>query len=503
MDMEQWARVRRKVLIEKRSKRSVMVEEKLHWDTLQKMLAHSRPPGYRRVKKVERKIDAHVEWVRGVLKRDREVPRKQRHTAKRIFDRLRAERGYAGGYTAVKEVVAELKVRSREVFVPLIHRPGEAQVDFGHALVNVNGVLRKCPFFVMSLPYSDGFFVQVFERENTEAFWEGHVRAFRFFGAVPTRITYDNTRVAVARMLEGRERKLTDGFLQLKSHYLFEEHFCLPARGNEKGVVEGIVRYARANFLVPVPQVRSLEELNARLAESCRADLDRRLRGKTGSKKELLEEELGVMRQLPLVDFEASRVVATRANSLSLVRFDGNDYSVPVRCAYREVVVKGDCERVCIYRDRDGEQIADHQRIWDRHQVCFDPIHYLALLERKAGALDFARPLEGWDLPDCFGVLRRRLEAEGGSEGTREFIAVLRLLENQSLQRVTQAVGRALDMGCARLELIKQHLYGEDRDAEVFQLDGREHLKVVNVACTDPGDYAALLGEASGKEEVA
>jgi len=501
MDMEQWARVRRKVLMEGRSKRSVMKEEKLHWDTLQKMLAHSRPPGYRRVKKVERKIDPYVEWVRGVLTRDREVPRKQRHTAKRIFERLRAERGYQGGYTAVKELVAELKTRGQEVFVPLIHRPGEAQVDFGHALVNVSGVLKKCPFFVMSLPYSDGFFVQVFERENTEAFWEGHVRAFRFFQAVPNRITYDNTRVAVARMLGGRERKLTDGFLQLQSHYLFEEHFCLPARGNEKGVVEGIVRYARANFLVPVPQVRSLEELNAWLEQRCREDLKRRLRGKTGCKEELLAEELCVMRQLPLTDFEANRVESTRASNLSLVRFDGNDYSVPVRCAYREVVVKGDCERVRIYHG--DEQVADHRRIWDKHQVSFDPLHYLALLERKAGALDFARPLEGWDLPECFGVLRRRLEAEHGSEGTREYIAVLRLLENQSLKRVKRAVGRALDMGCARLELIEQHLYGEGREAEVFRLDGREHLKVVNVQSTDPGDYTVLLETTMGREAVA
>ena len=215
MDIDQWARVRRKVLIDGRSKRSVMKEEGLHWETLQKMLAHSQPPGYRRVKKRERKIDAHVDWVRLVLDSDREVPRKQRHSAKRIFDRLKIERGFGGSYTAVKELVAELKAVRREVFVPLIHRPGEAQVDFGHALVNVGGVLKKCPFFVMSLPYSDGFYVQVFERENTESFWEGHVRAFRFFGAVPTRISYDNSKVAVARMLGGRERKLTDGFLQL------------------------------------------------------------------------------------------------------------------------------------------------------------------------------------------------------------------------------------------------------------------------------------------------
>ena len=498
MNMEQWARVRRNVLIEGRSKRSVMKEEGLHWETLQKMLAHSSPPGYRRVNRRERKIDAHREWVAGVLDSDREVPRKQRHTAKRIFERLRDERGYKGGYTAVKDLVAEFKAVKREVFVPLIHRPGEAQVDFGHALVKVAGVLKKRPFFVMSLPHSDAFFVQMFERENTESFWEGHVRAFRFFGAVPSRISYDNAKVAVARILGSRERKLTDGFLQLQSHYLFEEHFCLPARGNEKGVVEGIVRYSRTNFLVPVPQVRSLEELNARLEESCREDLKRRLRGKHGSKGELLREELPMMRQLPLAEFEACRVQATRANSLSLVRFDSNDYSVPVRCAYREVVVKGDCERVRIYCG--DEEVADHRRIWDKEQVRFDPLHYLALLERKAGALDFAKPLENWDLPERFAVLRRRLEADHGGEGTREYIKVLRLLENRSLRQVEAAVGRALEMGCARYELIAQHLYGEQTEAAVFCLDGREHLKGVEVACTDPGDYASLLG---GREQVA
>ena len=207
------------------------------------------------------------------------------------------------------------------------------------------------------------------------------------------------------------------------------------------------------------------------------------------------------MRRLPLTDFEASRVVASRASSLSLVRFDGNDYSVPVRCAHREVVVKGDCERVRIYHG--DEEVAGHRRIWDKHQVRFEPLHYLALLERKSGALDFALPLEGWELPQCFGVLRRRLEASEGSEGTREYIRVLRLLEKRSLGLVERAVGRALDMGCARLEFITQHLYGEDRQAGVFRLDGREHLKAVNVACTDPADYAALLGAGCGKEEVA
>jgi transposase len=477
-----------------------MSEEGLHWESLQKMLSYSRPPGYRRLNKRTRKIDGYVEWIGQIMDADREVPRKQRHTAKRIFDRLKVERGYRGGYTAVKEVVAEIKVMKREVFVPLSHRPGEAQVDFGHALVSVNGSLRKCPFFVMSLPYSDAFYVQVFERECTESFWEGHVRALRYFGAVPSRISYDNSTVAVAQMLGGRQRKLTDGFLQLQSHYLFEEHFCLAARGNEKGVVEGMVRFTRSNFLVPVPQLRRLDELNARLEQSCRDDLKRRLRGQGRRKAELLIEDVAAMRELPSVAFEASRVQATRASNLSLVRFDCNDYSVPVRCAHREVVVKGDCESVRIYH-RD-QRIAEHRRIWDKEQVRFNPVHYLALLERKPGAFDFARPLEGWNLPQCFGILCRRLEADRGSEGSKEYIAVLRLLENHSLAHLKKAVNTALELGCARRELIEQYLYGDNRKASTFLLDGHQHLKLVKVKCTDPGDYTSLLSE-PGKEVVA
>jgi transposase len=500
MNMEQWARVRRKVLVDRQSKRSVMSEEGLHWETLQKMLSNPQPPGYRRVDQRERKIDAHLEWIRQVIDDDRKVPRKQRHSAKRIFERLRDERGYEGGYTAVKEIVADLKTMKREVFVPLSHRPGEAQVDFGHALVNLNGILTKCPYFVMSLPYSNAFYLQVFERECTETFWEGHVRAFRYFGAVPCRISYDNSTVAVAQMLVGRQRKLTDGFLQLQSHYLFESHFCLAARGNEKGVVEGMVGYSRANFLVPVPQVDALDELNARLETSCREDLKRQLRGKSQPKDALLAEELPSMHTLPPVPFEACRVRPTQASSLSLVRFDDNDYSVPVHYAHRKVVIKGNSERIRIYHE--NILVAEHPRDWGKEKVRFEPVHYLALLERKPGAFDFARPLEGWDLPDCFRVLRRSLEAADGSDGTKEYIGVLRLLEKHSLPHLTSAVSSALDLGCHRKALIEQYLYSENQKTEAFSLDGREHLKAINVVGTDLSAYAVLL-EPAGKEVVA
>jgi len=205
--MEEWLKIRQRVLVEGMSKRAVLRETGLHWQTLEKILSHGGPPGYQLSEPRQRpKIGPYLDRIRGILEEDRQAPKKQRHTAKRILDRLRKE-GYTGGYTQVKKAVRELAARSREVFVPLLHRPGEAQVDFGFAAVKVAGELRQVVFFVMALPYSDGFFVAAFEHLCLEVFWEGHMRAFEFFGGVPYRITYDN-----------------DGDAKLEGEFFFAPH---------------------------------------------------------------------------------------------------------------------------------------------------------------------------------------------------------------------------------------------------------------------------------------
>ncbi len=249
-DMDQWIEIRRRVLVEGVSKRQILRETGMHWKTLEKILNHSQPPGYRRSQPPKKPtIGPHLSKIKTILKSDTSLPKKQRHTAKRIWQRLVAEDSFEGGYTTVKDAVREHRARHREVFMPLVHRPGEAQVDFGFALANVNGVLRKVAFFAMALPYSDAMFVMAFERECTETFWEGHVRAFEFFGGVPTRISYDNSKVAVSKIVGCRQRQITQGFAQLVSHYLFEHHFCLVRRANEKGVVEGVVKFAPSQLL--------------------------------------------------------------------------------------------------------------------------------------------------------------------------------------------------------------------------------------------------------------
>ncbi|MCP4542526.1 MAG: IS21 family transposase [Chloroflexi bacterium] len=496
--MEFWNDIRRRVRVEGQSKRKVMRETGVHWETLKKILGNSSPPGYRLSQpRPEPKIGPFRERITHIIESDKDVHRKQRHTAKRIFDRLKAE-GYTGGYTQVKEAVREIKKTGREVFMPLVHRPGEAQVDFGHALACIGGVLQKIVFFVMCLPHSDAVYIQAFPRICTEVMWEGHVRAFAFFGGVPWRITYDNERILVGGILSARERKLTHGFLQLVSHYLFDHHFCLVRRANEKGVVESMVRYTRSNFLVPVPQVRDMNELNRYLEQRCLEELSRQVRGKDAPKSVLLRGDQRAFRPLPDEPFEACRQLSTTSDSLSLVRFDSNRYSVPVDYAHNMVVVKGYCDRVEICRGY--ELIASHDRLWGKEDASFEPRHYLRLLERKPGALDHARPLEDWELPECFGVLRRRLEAELEGEGTREYIRVLRLLEKHAITSLKAAIEQGLQIHAHSRDAIAQFLFPQEEwRLTTFSLDGHEHLRAVKVATSDITAYNELLACAGGE----
>jgi transposase len=470
----------------------------MHWKTLAKILGHSEPPGYRQGKeRPKRKIGPFLGWIEEVLRQDRKCPnRKQRHTAKRIFERLRAEKGYTGGYTAVKDLLREMEKRQAEVFIPLEQPPGVMQVDFGEALVRIGGRLQKAHLFVMASVFSDTTFAMAFERECTETFWEGHVRGMAFLKGVPRELVYDNTRVAVRAIL-GRERKLTVGFLQLASHYLFGYRFCNPARGNEKGVVEGSVRFVRLNFMVPVPSFESFAALNAHLLESCRADLQRRVRGKTRTKGELLEEERKGFAPLPPTPFDACRKGSAFASSLALVRFDGNDYSVPSEWAHQSIQIKGYYDRVKLLAR--GREVAVHPRIWDKEQVRFEPMHYLAVLERKPGALDFARPLAGWALPEPFANLRRRLEAEFHGNGTREYIRVLRLMENHPVSEVRRAVEQALQTGAITRDAVAQFLWPQEPwSLTTFCLDGHPHLRGVKVQTPNLRPYSELLAAAGG-----
>jgi transposase len=232
--MEFWSEVRRRVLTGELTKRAARQEYGIHWDTLTKILAHAEPPGYQQRKERGKPVlGPFIPLIQEILEADKKSPKKQRHTVKRIFERLR-ERGYTGCITVVGEEVRRIKQRSAEVFMSLAHPPGEAQADFGEATVIYRGQERKVHFFVMTLPFSDALFCQAFPRECTESFQEGHRRAFAFFGGVPKRISYDNSKIAVTKIIQKRGGVFTAEFLRLESHYLFAHHFCQVRRPTDR-----------------------------------------------------------------------------------------------------------------------------------------------------------------------------------------------------------------------------------------------------------------------------
>ena len=314
-----YLRVRRACFVEGMSAREAARVYGLHRDTVRKMLKYSVPPGYQRDRPPSRpKLDPYKGVIDQILEEDQGVPKKQRHTAKRIYERLRDEHGFPGKYTIVKDYVRERRRRTREMFVPLSHSPGHAQCDFGEAWVVIGGAEQKAHYLAMDLPHSDGCYVKAYPAETTEAFCDGHVSAFAFLGGVPQSIVYDNTTLAVARILGDGRRRRTRVFTELQSHYLFEDRFGRPGKGNDKGKVEGLVGYVRRNFLVPIPSFESFDALNAHLEQHCVRRFDDRLRGHNETIGERLERDLEKLLPLPAVPYDASDKHATRVSSLSL-----------------------------------------------------------------------------------------------------------------------------------------------------------------------------------------
>ena len=488
-----YARVRYAVMVDGLGQRETARHFGIDPRTVKKMLIFSVPPGYRRKKApVRPKLDPFTGIIDRILEEDKSRPKKQRHTSKRIFERLCDEYGFTGGITIVKDYICGVRQRQREMFVPLAHPPGHAQVDFGEALGVIGGIERKIHFLAMSLPHSDGCFVKAYPGETTEAFCDGHVAGFSFFGGVPRSILYDNTKIAVARILGDGKRQRTRVFAELRSHYLFEDRFGRPGKGNDKGKVEGLVGYCRRNFLVPMPRFQTFDGLNAHLEACCRKRWTERLRGHDETIGERLARDRAALRQLPATPYDACDKRAGRVSSLSLVRYRGTDYSVPTRFGHCEVLVRGYVHEVVI--SHGAAVIARHPRSYEHEDFIFDPLHYLSLLEQKSNALDQAAPLNGWELPPVFGDLRRLLEARMGKKGKREYVQVLRLLETFPAEEVRAAVSDALQRGVLGFDAIKHLVLCRiERRPPRLNLMAYPYLPRAQVATTSAGAYMGLL----------
>jgi transposase len=378
-----------------------------------------------------------------ILIDDETAPPKQRHTAAQIFRRLRDEHDYRGGYAQVQRYLRKHRRRHQETFIPLGHLPGQRlEADFGHIHVDFPDGRRLVPFLVTAWAYSNAPFVLALPFERTEAILEGMITAFEFFGAVPKEVWWDNPRTVATLIHLGRERQLQPRYAAMASHYVFSPLFCMPARGNEKPDAEGTVKAVQRRFAAPVPRVADLDELNRFLRRRCEAERDRVVQSLSGpfTIKDRLAEDLASAVPLPGHRFDPCVIKpAVAVDKYQSVAFDCNRYSVPRRYAFEMVTVKGYVDRVVIVAK--GQVVATHERSLAKQTMVLDPLHFLAALDRKPGALDHAPVFRDWKLPACFAGIRGELEQiHGAMSGSRRFVQVLQLLGEHPMSRVSQAI---------------------------------------------------------------
>lgn len=434
-------------------------------------------------------LDQYTEIIDSWLKEDKEQPKKQRHTARRIYNRLRKESGYQGSETSVRRYVrhakARLGVSEQKAFIPGLPDPGkEAEVDWGNFTAIIAETPTKCKLFCIRPKYSAKFFVRAYYGERQQALFDGHIWGFSFFDGVFRRLIYDNMTPAVQKVLKGKNRVEQESFTRFRSYYTFEAVFCNPGEAHEKGGVESLVGYARRNFLVPVPKVESLEELNEHLLQECIAHNKHVVSGRENTVDKLFEEEKQHLLSLPELPYSNIIVSSGNVDHYSTVIVDKNRYSVPASFAGLKVKVQLKVDRVSIYYE--NQEIAEHVRAHGISKWILNPDHYLDLLHKRPRAFGTARPIKQWrsHWPESHEHLLCRLkEAQGTTKGTKEFIEVLMLYREYEPETVEKAIAKALAAGVSSGEAIK-HLISSFETEQAPE-------RLQNWACFPEADISA------------
>jgi len=396
-------------------------------------------------------LGPYLEIIDGWLKADKDKQKKQRHTARRVYNRLVLEQGYKGCESTVRNYVRMAKIvlgiDTPQVFVPCDPEAGcEAEVDWGTAEAVIAGERLRLKFFCMRSKYSGKHFVRFYPCERQQAFFDAHIHAFEFFGGVFPVLIYDNLTAAVRKVLQGRNRIEQEAFGQFRAYYSFEARFCNPGQGHEKGGVEGLVGFARRNYMVPLPEAESLQELNEKVLGQCVVYGNHKMSGRERTVSVLFEEEKHQLLPLTRIAFSNIQIHNGRADKYATVMVDKNHYSVPSRYAGFTLRVLRHVELVEIfYRN---QKLASHQRLYGNNKWSLDPDHYLELIQQRPLAFHSARPIRQWK-KSWSESLNRLLEkfcsSQGQSGGVKDFISVLMLYREYKADEVEAAVSLALE----------------------------------------------------------
>ncbi|NTW73060.1 MAG: IS21 family transposase [Eubacteriaceae bacterium] len=377
--------------------------------------------------------DDIMKFIKDCLNNDDiENIKKQKHTAKRIYDRLVEEKEFKGGESTIREIVAGLKEKQAKVFVPLSYDPGEAiQIDWGEATVYIHGKKTKLNLFCMRECYSADSYCRAYYRQNEESFLEAQITGFDYFEGTSKRVIFDNAKVAVKEGF-GVHAKAQDRYKALAAHYAFQCEFCNIAAGHEKGLVEGLVGWVRRNILVPIPRVETIDELNIEILRRCLKYRDHKIAGREQTVGEMALTTRVRLTTLPRYRFDPSKSITQRVSNFSTVRFDYNHYSVPIKYADKEISIKGyGNEVVMIYRNIE---IARYLRCYERGQTLYRLEHYIDLIEKRPRSVFNAKPVKN-------NISQQLMEFGRRLSGPREMVKLLRLCVDYGEDKILEAIG--------------------------------------------------------------
>lgn len=475
--------IRKKHLVDGWSIRKISRQLGISRQAVRKSIKNCDPPRYNLTKP---RPCPGMDPFRGLilhwLEEDQKAPPKQRHTAKRIYDRLVQEYTFTGAESTVRRYVAQLKVQGQEVYIPLEAAWGQqAQIDWGQAQVRIADKPEVAHLFCLRLRASGVPFAWAAPTEKLEAFLEGHTRAFSWLGGVPSECLYDNPKTAVVRILAGPYRQEHTVFSSLRAHYLFDSYFCRPGQAHEKGAVENLVGYVRRNALVPVPEFASWDELNRHLLDWCNRDRERL--------QHRWEAERAGLRPLPAKPFNCSLTRLVVVSRLSLVSIDRNRYSVPCRYVGRTLRLALFTSRVELWDQQ--ERVAVHERGYGRGEMKLLLEHYLPALAKKPRAASHAAVVR--QMPAIYGIVRDKL-CYGRPEGYREFAAILLLHREFPAEAVAKALEKAESSGYLEATAVRQILLNRTGPEYPNPIAVPTRLAAINVSLPDLTRYNKLLG---------